>query len=283
MRFNLYDGVDDVGPVFDKRTPHRDSDHMTFIDREPAINLDVQIHRKLCTDVPGADRVGRLHTIDGERDLLDPPPITDRRCGIDQLVDGRTKYAPRCLEDQQTDNDCPDPVDNYPLGIDDRNRNRDRRRDLRDGVRTVVPGVGLEGRRAHLPPDLRSPPIEHFLDDDREHGRAESDGGGVALRFVAEPTNRLYPHTHRNRTDSDTDDYGDQGFNSPVTVWMVLIGGCRPVAHAEYHRDIGHRVGETVEGIGEDRLAVAKDPGRRLGGREQEVAEQTDPPNLAHP
>ena len=97
MRFNLYHGVDDVGTVFDKRTPHRQSDDVTIIDSEPAIHLDVQIHSKLCSDVPGADRVGRLHTIDGQRDLLDSPPVTDRRRGIDQLVDGRTKYAPRCL------------------------------------------------------------------------------------------------------------------------------------------------------------------------------------------
>ena len=97
MRFNLDDGVDDVGTVFDERTPHRHSDDMTFIDSEPAIHLDVQIHSKLCSDVPSADRVGRLHTIDGERDLLDLAPITDRCRGIDQLVDGRTKYAPRCL------------------------------------------------------------------------------------------------------------------------------------------------------------------------------------------
>ena len=89
MRFDLYDGVDDVGPVFDERTPHRHGDGVTFIDSEPAVNLDVQIDRELCPDVAGADRVGRLHAIDGERNLLNLPPIADRRCGVDQLVDGR--------------------------------------------------------------------------------------------------------------------------------------------------------------------------------------------------
>jgi hypothetical protein len=100
---------------------------------------------------------------------------------------------------------------------------------------------------------------------------------------VAQATDRLCTHAHRNRADGETYHHRDQGLDAPMAVRMVLVGRRRPVPHPEDHGDVGDRIGEAVESIGEHGLTVADDACRRLGRGEYEVAEQTDPPDTTHP
>jgi hypothetical protein len=57
----------------------------------------------------------------------------------------------------------------------------------------------------------------------------------------------------------------------------------RPIPDPEDHGDVGHRIGEAVEGVGEHGLTVAEDAGGRLGCGQDEVAEQSHPPHTTHP
>ena len=98
---------------------------------------------------------------------------------------------------------------------------------------------------------------------------------------MAQATNRLDSHADRDRTDRETDDHRDQRLDTPVPVRMVFIRRCRPITNPEDHRNVGHRVGQTVEGVGEHGLRVADYSSDRLGGRKCEVAEQSHPAHAA--
>ncbi len=68
--------------------------------------------------------------------------------------------------------------------------------------------------------------------------------------MVTKTANRFHSHPHGHPADRKTDDDGDQGFDASVPVRVVFIGGRRPVANPEDHRDIGDRIGQTVDGVG---------------------------------
>ena len=100
--------------------------------------------------------------------------------------------------------------------------------------------------------------------------------------MVAKTANRLDSHTDCDATHRQADDDRDQGFDAAVPVRVVFIGRRRPESNAEDHRDIGDRIGQTVDGIGEHRLAVAEDSGHRLDRGQQQVDQQADPTDRAY-
>ena len=97
MRLDLDQRVGDVWALLEKLATDGDRDGVPLADAEPAIDFYVQIHCQIRTDVSGAHRVRVLDTIDLQRELLDPPAGGCRCPGVDQLIDRRTKDAPRYL------------------------------------------------------------------------------------------------------------------------------------------------------------------------------------------
>ena len=202
---------------------------------------------------------------------------------VNELLKRRIGDLPRDMEDEQRDKNRANRVHPCKRRPDMRDDDRDGDGDRADGVRPVVPGVGLERGGGDLPRDAACPAKQPFLRGDRDkrdkkrreprNRRLARDerADGVCAKFVGDDDKR------------DRDEERHQRLDLAVPVGMLFIGGSRPIAHAKYHRKVRHQVGERMHCVSEQRLRREHDANAALQHRNRDVdghADVCDAPNL---
>ena len=146
----------------------------------------------------------------------------------------------------------------------------------------MVPGVGNQGRAFETAAGGRCPAVEDFLTHDGQCRRRRRDPAGVAGAILFQVAQRIPADADACSGEHGTDENRYHRFKPTVAVRMAMVRRPGPEMRSHDHSDIGNRVGQAVDSIGNHCLTSAPVTGNEFKARKQQVEDQSDPGDSAN-
>ena len=129
----------------------------------------------------------------------------------------------------------------------------------------MVPGIGHDGLRIEFAPFGYRITIKRFFDHDRDQSSYECQAirpfERLALEKVDDRKAPVVKDPDPHQQQHDTDDGRGEGFVFSVSVVVVVVPRFARDAHKGQYDDVGGKVRERVDGIGNHGGAVSQDTG----------------------
>ncbi len=234
-------------------------------------------------DDAGAQSVHLTDPLRLERNLPDPLLLPAGHARVRQLLQRRPGDLHGGSQDEHRYHYGAHVVQEVPGRMQPGGQHRQDRRNRAERVRAVVPRVGHHGVGAGPPAHCDRPAVEDLLADDgdqRGRQRDESGRGGMGpLKRGQRPPSKA----EGRRRQQQAYQQRHERLDAAVPVGVVPVRGPGPVTHADQHRDVRGAVGEAVDGVRDDDLAVPQQPAGQLQGGQGRVPDQARPRDPANP
>ena len=196
---------------------------------------------------------------------------------FEQLLGGGFAQAVCHHEDENAHGNGCQRVQHSPLlAQEHRASNAKQRGNGREGIGTVVPGVGLECRAAGLAAHEPRVVVEPFLDRDGDKGNDEGDVVRAFQRCAVECCPHiLHAVNHQPECDDDQDDADEERCQRLIlapAVAVPFVGTLAREAHHGKDERVGHRVADAVDAIGKDGTGTSGNAGNDFQCRQCDVA-----------
>lgn len=217
-----------------------------------------------------------LDALRGKEGLADGLGFGSIDEAIHKIVKGAPAELPTHLGNHESNDQRRDGIQNRESGeiTDDAEGDNERG----SGIGTGMPSVGDQHAGLHFGGDAEHVAEEEFLREksdarDVKRGHIHIGNGVRVFEFACGGPEHADAHTQQEDTKCE----GGGGFETVMSVGMIFVGVLFAVVPSEEHNEVGNKIGEGMNPVGDESLGASENPDDDLNGSEDDVDPNAHP------